>query len=233
MSSSWTNSPVSSEFVAFLDSDDIWPNDFLERAVAVISSDHNVVAASADRSYEDVSGDSGEQTDCRSLAKNPIEWIFRYGGGIASCSVFRRDAINNADGWKTKTLSAYDAMLFSTVATLGDWCHLAGEPVTFRHGNAAAKNEEANDSRKFSDSYRRWAISYEQIYDSLIDCIDEGRRRRLRRHIASYWYRAGKQLLLVGQQQVARECYDNAVRWRPMILRARIRRRRLELQNQA
>ena len=37
------------EFVAFLDSDDLWPNDFLERAISVMSADANVVATSADR----------------------------------------------------------------------------------------------------------------------------------------------------------------------------------------
>ena len=167
--------------------------------------------------------------DSRPLAKSPIEWVFRHGGGIASCSLFRRAAIDAAGGWNHALESGEDATLFSTVATLGSWRHLPGAAVTFRHGNAAVHAEESNLSRKHTDSFRRWAVCYEGIYDSLSGRYRESQRRRLRRYIAAYWYRAGKQLQASGNQDAAVTCYDNAVRWRPLMLRPRIRRRRLPM----
>jgi glycosyltransferase involved in cell wall biosynthesis len=215
------------KYVAFLDSDDLWPIDFLQRGVAIMDAEKDVAAASADRRYLDASGKLCREDDCRGLAKHPIEWIFRHGGGIASCSLFRRDAIDAAGGWDARLPSGEDAVLFSTVATLGSWRHLAGEPVTFRHSGAAGNNEEINLSRKHVNSFQRWAICYERIYESLANRYQESDRRRLRRYVAAYWYRAGKQLQSAGQHDNALACYDHAIRWHPLMLRSRLRRRRL------
>ena len=216
-----------SRFVAFLDSDDLWPHDFLARGVTALSMQPDAVAASADRNYINSDGRCIATDDCSSLANQPIDWIFRHGGGIASCTLLRRDAVERSGGWMQGLTSGEDAMLYSNVALLGHWTHLPGQPVVFRHGNAEQKNEEVNLSRKHVDSLRRWAVSYEKIYDRVAGQMPVGQRRRLRTCVAAYWYRAGKQLQRAELSDQADACYAKSIAWRPLQIKSRIKRNRL------
>jgi len=212
------------KFIAFLDSDDLWPTDFLERTVAVMSEDANTVASFADRQYINASGEQFHHDNCQMLAKDPVEWMFRHGAGIASCSLFRWDAIVAAAGWDTNLNTGEDAVLFLSVATMGTWRHCSGSAVCFRHGNAAKIDEEGNLSFKHRDTFRRWANCYEHIYASLAGRYAEPQRKRLRNHLANYWYRAGKQLVLAGSREEAIACFDMAISWKPFRLRPRYHR---------
>ena len=217
----------SATFVAFLDSDDLWPGDFLVRGVTALLARPNAVAASADRYYIDSDERCIATDDCLPLANQPIDWIFRHGGGIASCTLVRRDAVAESGGWEQGLVSGEDAMLYSNVALLGDWIHLPGQPVVFRHGNAAQKKEEVNLSQKHVDSLRRWAFSYEIIYDRVADQIPKRQRRQLQNCVATYWYRAGKQLQSAKLSIQADACYAKSIGWRPLQIKSRIKRARL------
>ena len=215
------------EFVAFLDSDDLWAGDFLERAVAAMSCDSTIVASSTDRRFVDTAGTVFQLDDCRALARNPIRWLFQYGAGVASCTLFRRVAVDAAGGWDGSLKTAEDAALFARVASLGRWTHLPGNAVTLRQGRGKSGMEEGNLSQKHTDRLQRWAGAYEKIYDELQGHHPEFARRLLRRYVAAYWYRAGKQWALQRNQDAARRCFDNAVSWWPLMLRPRLRRYRL------
>ncbi len=212
--------------VAFLDSDDYWPNDFLQRASHALSADGSLVAASADRRFVSEDGEQFSYDNCRSLANDPIPWIFRHGGGIASCTVLRSHAVQAVGGWNARCDDAEDSSLFTDIATQGNWCHLPGKPVTFRWGLAASRGEADNLSQIYPDRFQRWAISHATIYHSLKDRYPERRRRRLRRHIASFWFRAGQQCEAARQFEDAIRCYDNTLTWNPSDWRAKWRRRK-------
>ncbi|MEE3368411.1 MAG: glycosyltransferase family 2 protein [Planctomycetota bacterium] len=215
------------EFVAFLDSDDLWPGDFLERAVGAMARNSEIVAGSTDRRFIDEVGAVCQRDDCRALARNPVRWLFRYGAGVASCTLFRWTAIAAVGGWDSCLETAEDAALFARLAGVGRWIHLPGTAVTFRRFNGRAGEQEGNLSQKYRDRFQRWAATYEGIYEELRGECGRSDRRALRRSIAGYWYRAGKQWMLNRDHAAARVCFDNAVLWCPLMLRPRMRGYRL------
>lgn len=210
--------------VAFLDSDDCWPEDFLARTAPLLVADDGAVAATVDRRFLDCHGIAFHFDDCRQLVADPIAWFFGYGAGVASSTLLRTSAIRAAGGWNTSLDSAEDSMLFSLVALEGHWLHAPGAPVEFHHGNAVTIDEENNLSYRYHDALRRWAGVYEKVFNAIDDRYPRRRREHLRRQVALYWYRAGKQMEQLGKAGDARECYTRALRWSPTMWRAWKRR---------
>lgn len=208
------------EWTAFLDSDDRWPPDFLERTAAILDQDAAAVAATVDRRFVDGEGIQFQFDDCRELAEDPVAWFFGNGAGVASSTLLRTSAVRTVGAWNTALDSAEDSMLFTLVALEGAWRHAPGEPVEFHHGNARRRREEGNLSGRHADAYRRWAATYEQIYEVLEGRYPAQRQEQLRHGVAGYWYRAGKQLEELGKFEEAQKCFARALAWRPTMLRA-------------
>jgi len=207
-------------WTAFLDSDDCWPANFLERTTALLASDPRAVAASADRKFVDAQGREIQFDDCRSLAEDAVAWFFRNGAGVASSTLFRTSAVQKAGEWCSAHDSGEDSRVFTMIALEGPWRHAPGEPVVFHHGNASDRHEEGNLSKRYADAFRRWAGAFEEIYEALGDRYPASRKKELRHGVAGYWYRAGKQLDALGRTREAQQCYARAVRWRPTMFRA-------------
>lgn len=210
--------------VAFLDSDDCWPDDFLARTSAALAADRDAVAATVDRQFRNAAGIVIHFDDCRALVADPISWFFGNGAGIASSTLLRTAVIHAVGGWEATLQSAEDSMLFSLVALEGRWVHAPGAPVEFHHGNATACREEGNLSSRYADAYRRWAGVYEQIFEAIDGRYPHRLHDRLRGAVAGYWYRAGKQLAGLGRPGEAQDCFARAVRWKPTMWRAWQRR---------
>ncbi len=217
------------DFVAFLDSDDFWPVDFLSRAVANLQRHPQAVAAVADRRYEPA-GAERQMTDCRPLAHDPILWMFRHGAGIASCSVFRTATVRALGGWPAELGTAEDADLFCRVALQGPWVHLPGDPVVF-HVNARdrTRQDEINLSRRHADSHARWAAVYESTYHFVAQSQPHRHASALRKALARRWSSAGKQYLSRGCVADARRCMIRALQWYPTDLKNWRRLARLAL----
>ncbi|MEO0531194.1 MAG: glycosyltransferase family A protein [Planctomycetota bacterium] len=197
------------DYVAFLDSDDHWPADFLARGVAALEACPEAVAASADGRYTDTLGLAPELSDRSPLATDPIGWMLRYGAGIASCSLLRSAAHEVAGGWEHRGDRAEDTNLFCTMATLGPWLHLPGEPVDYYLGNAVVRGEADNLSRRDSCMSFRWA----RVYESIVDRIGNDDRASVRAAMARIWRNAGRELEDRGHVQAARGCYTRSLRW--------------------
>lgn len=210
--------------ITFLDSDDIWPADFLKRTVCHLEQNEDAVAVSADRQFVSCNGRPLERDDCSKLASSPLNWLFRYGAGVASCTVFKTDAVDEAGGWCRNFESAEDLVLFSRICLLGPWNHVGGEPVTFRVIDSVELGEEGNLSRKFSDKFERWANVKEELYRMIVSRLNRSQRSDLRVQIGNCWYRAGKVHQRAGQPQSAADCFSKALTWAPYSLRTRFRR---------
>lgn len=206
--------------VAFLDSDDHWPADFLERASQQLQRHPAAVVAVADRRFFDAGGVQLEADDSRRLAADPIPWLFQYGAGLASCSLLRNADLRAAGAWPTHVNSAEDAFLFAELALRGPWVHVPGKPVDFYRGTAVACHEEQNLSQRHADRHRQWACVFEMIYDRVVAARPTMPRGELHRGLAQRWYWAGKQLFALGQADEARACFVRAVARRPMMFRA-------------
>ena len=216
------------KFIAFLDSDDLWPKDLIKRTVHALNNDSSIVAGSVDRRFIDEQRKPFQVDDCSKLAKSPLKWIFRHGAGIASCTVCKWEAVVAAGGWDPSCLIAEDALLFTHLSMIGTWVHVPGLAVTFRHGNAGAKDEEGNLSKKYPDTFQRYAVTHEEIYEQLCDRVGHTDRKCMRQQIGIYWYRAGKQLQGIGEESDAIDCFQKALRWAPRLLRPRIRLLRMQ-----
>ncbi len=207
-------------FVAFLDSDDLWPTDFLERGVTRLVGNPRAQAAIADRRYVDAGGQEIDATDCREVVADPVTWFFQFGAGVASCSLLRTDAVLAAGAWSESLESAEDAMLFAQVALAGQWLHLPGAPVAFRMGAAQPRAEEHNLSERRADRHLHWSRVFELIYSRARAVRSERQCAGMRKALAQRWYFAGKQLLALGRRDECRECFARAIHWNPMMFRA-------------
>jgi glycosyltransferase involved in cell wall biosynthesis len=207
-------------YVAFLDSDDHWPADFLQRTSGLLRKNPATVAASVDRRYLNESQVPIIEDNSSALAEDPIVWMFFNGAGIASCSLFRLDVVNRVGNWPESPALAEDLMLFIEVAQRGTWLHSPGLPVEFDLGFAAASGEEGNLSQRYEGDSWRWVCIYEQIYQKLCDRDVPVDRRKLQKAIAIVWNRAGKNLQTLGQRSEAQECFVRSIRWKPAQWRA-------------
>lgn len=207
------------DLVAFLDSDDHWPVDFLQRTAPLLAANPDAAAISVDRQYVEASGDSNQATDCRPLAEDPIRWFFDHGAGIASCTLCRTAAVIAVGGWKPELEAAEDAELFCGLALTGRWLHAPGEGVKFHLGNAAERAEANNLSRHWADSQLRWVNVYETIYQHVLQRVPQREVRSLRTALAARWSAAGRQQLRLGEAAQARSCYRRALQWNPRHLR--------------
>jgi hypothetical protein len=206
--------------VSFLDSDDHWPADFLERATHQLQQQPAAVVAVADRRFFDADGAELDADDNRKLARDPIPWFFQYGAGLASCTLLRTADLHAVGAWPTHVSSAEDAVMFAELALRGPWIHVPGEPVDFHWGTAVACREEHNLSQRHADRHRQWADVFEMIYERVISARPTMPRGELQRGLAQRWYWAGKQLFAIGQADEARACFARAVARHPMMFRA-------------
>ena len=211
------------KFIAFLDSDDIWPTNFLERNLAALHRVPDSIAASTDRQYIDEDHNLFKFDNCAELARSPLKWLFRNDAGVASCSVFRWDAITAAGGWDPAYETAEDSVLFTKITTLGKWAHAPGPPVTFRHDKSGLSSDAGNLSRQHVNRFQKWALTHEKIYHLLSSQADNAELRCMRLNIGRYWYRGGKQLESDGKTTSAANCFRKALQWAPSLVRPRIR----------
>ena len=64
---------------AFLDSDDVWPSDFLQRTLAALQVSPEAAAVTCDRRLIDVSEGREIHVGTAELAINPTRWLFVHG----------------------------------------------------------------------------------------------------------------------------------------------------------
>lgn len=201
-------------YVAFLDSDDCWPVDFLSRAVARLDADEAAIAATADRRYYRKHSKRAGFHTSRDIERTPASWLMTHSAGIASCSLFRVDAIRRLGGFDESIPTGQDAELFLRLSMTGRWLHIPGEPVNFYIGFTAGDGEESNLSFKYVDRKRRWV----QIRERFI--FGQGGhgvvpRPVYRRALAKLWHKAGNDYSSLGQVKLAAVCYRKALAYRP------------------
>jgi glycosyltransferase involved in cell wall biosynthesis len=180
------------DFVAFLDSDDLWPSDFLERTEKALRENAQAVAVTCDRRI--VTGPSEERSDTtEGLAADPLGWFFLNGAGIGSCSLFRVSAVKTCGGYDSRLPTGQDADLFLRVSLLGPWRHAPGAPVTFFRNMDRRPQEAPNLSLSLGNNVEQWAGIYQAIYALLREWpIDAEQARKLETLLAERWQKVGR-----------------------------------------
>jgi glycosyltransferase involved in cell wall biosynthesis len=200
------------EAVGFLDSDDLWPSDFLERACRALHANAAAVAVSCDRLYRDDAGRTAHFDDLSSIAGNGTRWLFEHDGGIASCSLFRTAAICKLGGFNESLRTGEDSELFLRLSLLGPWLYAPGAPTTYQFTLAAERQEQRRLSQAHDDNQRVWALIHEEF------ALKNGGKAALpasvcRDRLARRWYWAGRQLMMCGRHDEARQCLRRSLSW--------------------
>jgi len=216
------------EYIAFLDSDDLWPADFLARTHAALSAAPRAVAATCNRKFVYADGRPSKIQDCRSLSACAALWMLERGAGVASMSLFRCSTLVGLGGFDPKIATGEeDAALFMRVSLEGPWLHVPGEPVAFHRGLAQKRGGEGNLTDKFRDRHYHWARTYEDFFTA--DGRPLATSPRCQRGMARRWRQAGSQLYRHQAFREALECFRRSRRWYPKqiscylwLLRARL-----------
>lgn len=216
--------------LAFLDSDDLWPPDYLQRVEDAMAAAPEAVAACADRVNHDYATGQVDPHHYDHYARgrrNATTLIFVEGPPGTSGTVFRRSAFEQAGAFDARWPTGQDYDLMLRVSLLGRWLHLPGAPLTTRnHLEVVTGSGEPPLSRKYADRLFRRV----QMLDRFIfECggrqaVPEGLWRR---RLASLWYRAAGKLRALGRPDDARTCLRRTLDLRPWHLRARWGLRRL------
>lgn len=216
-------SPGEFDAVAFLDSDDLWPTDFLERTVRVLLEEPGAAAVSADREQWDVGSGHRTQSSLVEFVRNPWMWMLAHGAGIASCTLMRTHALRVGGGFPEDQPTGHDIVLFGRIAARGSWRHSPGLPVVFRrHGAASAGGQEGHLHHRYPD----YAVQWAKVCEVMV--LEAPARAHLgmlgRKLLAKRWRRAAQQAFRRGDMVQAKSCVRRALRWWPWSLRTWITR---------
>jgi glycosyltransferase involved in cell wall biosynthesis len=216
--SPWSGAPAArnvglrattADVLGFLDSDDLWPEDFAERAMAVLEADPQAVAATADVERHRP-GRPPKVIATLSLEQRPIRQLF-IDAGIGSATLVRRTAIEACGGYDERTPTGHDLQLYLRLALLGRWRHVGGTAVTKREGIVGPRLSDA-----YRDRDERWA----QICEDFAEQHPQA-DRDLSKLVGRRWFKTARAFRRRGAVEEARRCYCRAVAWRPLDLRAR------------
>ena len=197
---------------AFLDSDDLWPRDFLERCLRSILNSQDIVAATLDR--EELCGRKKSRiVDMSKLIPDPQLWMFRYGAAILSGTLLKGDAVRELKGFAEEEFlnGGEDAHLLLRLANLGQWIHVPGAPYQYRSDIGYPRLHES-----VSQSRHRWAFVCDEFYNEMA-ATDSARDRLFRKVLAKRWREAGDQHRRQGRKSLSAESYKRSNSYSPNI----------------
>jgi len=152
------------DLVAYLDSDDLWPADFLERASAALAANPEAVAATADRQYQSSRRSRPVQSG-EGLASNAARWLLEHDAGVASATVCRVTDARACGGFPEHLRTGADIAIFMRMAMRGPWVHLPGLPVRYRWHDARPEGEAGHLSETYVDRGRIWAGIFQGLLE--------------------------------------------------------------------
>ena len=202
------------EYIAFLDSDDAWPPDFLEKAIEALNARPDAVAAVSDRlTFQDGKGQTQSDNLTR-LCTDTLWWFFRYGAGVLSCSLLRASAARQIGQFDPELYTGQDAAFLLRLSLKGPWVRSESAPVHFYRDYQNVRDGEGNLSLFFGDNFTRWARIYETFYLEQKHAIPRRKRRALCRELAVRWRKAGKQRRNHREPVRAMASYGRSIWWR-------------------
>lgn len=216
--------------VIFLDSDDIWPPDFLARTSAQMLATPETVAVSTDRVLYDVERQQGKHESLAELAANPWAYFLKRGAGIGSCTLIRMDAAKGVGGYPEDIPTGQDVVFFGRVAGLGEWGYCKGVGVTFSTNYSNVYPQQSGHIHKgYTDFRARWAKAFEQMVAESPSRIRYS--LQIRKLLSKRWFAAALQVNQSDSKESlnclrkAIHCYPYKLKYYFYFLRIAIRNR--------
>ena len=209
------------DLLAFLDSDDLWPADFLELTVKAMADHPNAVAATTDKCNLEAGSEKLEHVDTSWVEDKPTEYMIKHGGppGMSN-SIFRASFFHQINGFAHDIPSGEDMHMMLRINMLGPWLHVPGPVVIYRHNYAQTVGEEPPLSHSIPNRRLGRAMNLQRFIFE-----DGGKavvpQRVWKKRLAALWFKAGKQQLQNKCPEKSRACFKKALALQPWHLRAR------------
>jgi len=120
------------DLLAFLDSDDLWPTDYLARMVDAMAGAPSAVAASSDLRKAHQPRGRGRTIKMSYLKGRATVGLFRHGASLPSATVVRAAAFRRVGGFEPGYRISEDFYLCIRLSLHGPWLHVPGAPVVRR-----------------------------------------------------------------------------------------------------
>lgn len=206
------------DLLAFLDSDDLWPVDFIEHALRSFTENQYLVAATSDRMDADYgSGWKKEQVfswPIHNGCATPVieREVFAY-----PCStVFSAAAFERAGGYRVGLNYGEDFIMAMVISSFGAWGKIESLPAVRRQFHRGAERQVVHLSQVPAPEVLARFAEFLEEEATKHYCADA-----LRNAVAHKWRRAGKAMAEAGRLREARRCYKRAIRQWPWDLKAR------------
>ena len=175
----------SPDFVAFLDSDDLWPVDFLERTATRLALNPTAPMAVVDRNFVEVNGSKTRFVSSRPFEKDLFLQLIRKGAGYGSATLLRTSAFKDSGRYPEDVPTGHDIILFGKMLTLGECLHCPGAPVVMRTWLRTSKpDQEPHLHLRYPDRYIRWAEIYLKVCEWRFSQPQHRSAHELRYHAA-------------------------------------------------
>jgi hypothetical protein len=204
------------DLLAFLDSDDLWPADFVQQAFSAFARMPEIVAATKDRLDVECGPDGRTEKLVPWTASTGSATSAMSNKNIAypSCTVFKASAFQQAGGFPMGLNYGEDYILSLIVSSFGPWGKIEGPP-TLR--------------RKFSTTEHLSTVPGPEVMRNFASILEAEAVKHdcagpLKQAITHRWRRAGKALAAEGRPREARDCYARAVGCDAWDMKARFRK---------
>lgn len=215
------------DLVAFLDSDDLWPEDFIHRSKYYFKTHTQAIAASCDSEKIYITAGQIEKTDPLPLSPHADAYqMLRKRAPLVCATTFSRPALEQLDWFDPQVTYAEDHLLWHLIAALGSWGYMEGTPFQYRYFQDQISSHISSNPHLLSRV--RCARKLSRQLGKL--SVEHGvATSRFRWVTWKTWYAAGRACEKAGKKQFARCLYWEAVKTNPWRLKALLRYVRLSL----
>lgn len=207
------------DLLAFLDSDDLWEKDYLERMVRGLASAPDAVAASCDRAGLDLQTNKTKITVLKRMQGAATTTILMEGPPGMPNTIIRSKAFHALGGFDPTLSSSQDFDLFLRLSVAGPWSYVPGVLVTVRENTHQKFGGEVQISRRNDRSLVRAKVVDRFIHHHNGKAVIP--ERLWRKQLALLWFRAGRTLAGAQQSEQALACFNRAIEILPFQWRAR------------
>ena len=199
-------------FVCFLNSDDLWPPDFIAEGLRALARREDAVAAIANR-VADKADRPKRVKDLRPVVANPLLWVICHHGAILSCSMIRSSAARAAGLFPPEMLASEDTDFLLRLFVLGGAVHSESGPVVFVKGAPLEATEPPNLSDPSPDLRYLWTCHLEGSISRLPAPVFKQHEQVIRAKMAHRWAAVA---LLNRETRKQKQAFDSllrALRW--------------------
>jgi glycosyltransferase involved in cell wall biosynthesis len=199
-------------YVCFLDSDDLWPPNFIAEALRAFESRNDIVAAVADRIKET----NGKRERARSFAsvnENALLWLLFNGGAILSCTMMRSSAVRAAGLFDPIMRVRQDLDFFLRLFLLGGAAHSKADPVLCIKGAALETTEPTNNSASSLKFKYEGALDLNSAVRKIPQDLYGKHERSIRTAVARRWASVAHASKRARNHRLAFNCLVQTIWW--------------------